>query len=132
MARLKKYAEWGYARFLQMHPKTLRNQADVDKNLKSMRRTGLAAGFNEQEIATVFDPRMLSILYKASKYDRMQSAQVRVENPGKGRTLTPGAATPRLGNAPRKGLDEAQKAPSRTSGQPCDDAAAVMSHFLRE
>ena len=67
----------------------------LEKEIASMRRTAFAAGFSEQEVATVYDPRMLGILRKASKYDRMMAAaKPRAEVPGKGRTLTPGAATP--------------------------------------
>lgn len=127
-ARLRRYAENGFSKFIQMNPKTLRTQEDVDKNIKSMRRTAMAAGFTEPEVATVFDPRMLTILLKASKYDRMQAAQVRPENPSRGRTLTPGAATPATRNAPRKGLDEASKRLQQTGR--LDDAAEFFSRVL--
>lgn len=127
-ARLRRYAEQGFARFIQMNNKTLRTQDDVDKNIKSMRRTATAAGFTEPEVATVFDPRMLTILLKASKYDRMQAAQVRPENPSRGRTLTPGSATPGNRNAPRKGLDEAARRLQQTGK--LDDAADFFSRVL--
>ena len=128
-SRLKRYAETGFAKFIQMNPKTLRTQDDVDKNIKSMRRTAVAAGFSEPEVSTVFDPRMLTILLKASKYDRMQAAQVRPENPSRGRTLTPGAATPSSRNAPRKGLDEASKRLQQTGR--LDDAAEFFRVYDR-
>ena len=124
--RLKQYAVDGFSRFV-MDAK-IPDEATLKKELKSMRQTAFAAGFSETEVATVYDPRMLSILRKASKYDRMMAAaKPRAEVPGKGRTLTPGAATP-IGNAPRKGLDEANRRLA-SSGR-LDDAAEVFRRIL--
>ena len=124
--RLEKYAVDGFSRFV--FDSKIPDKAALEKEIASMRRTAFAAGFSEQEVATVYDPRMLSILRKASKYDRMMAAaKPRAEVPGKGRTLTPGAATP-LGNAPRRGLDEAQRRLA-SSGR-LDDAADVFRRIL--
>ena len=124
--RLEKYAVDGFSRFV-FDSKIVDKQA-LEKEISSMRRTAFTAGFSEQEVATVYDPRMLAILRKASKYDRMMAAaKPRAEVPGKGRTLTPGAATP-LGNAPRRGLDEAQRRLA-SSGR-LDDAAEVFRRIL--
>ena len=124
--RLEKYAVDGFSRFVFNNK--IQDQPALEKEIASMRRTAFAEGFSEQEVATVYDPRMLSILRKASKYDRMMAAaKPRAEVPGKGRTLTPGAATP-IGNAPRKGLDEANRRLA-SSGR-LDDAAEVFRRIL--
>ena len=124
--RLQKYAVDGFSRFV--FDSKIPDKAALEKEIASMRRTAFAAGFSEQEVATVYDPRMLSILRKASKYDRMMSsAKPRAEVPGKSRTLTPGAATP-LGNAPRRGLDDAQR--RLASSGKLDDAAEVFRRIL--
>jgi hypothetical protein len=125
--RLKNYAEWGWAKFLSMHPKIFRKQEDVDKNVKSMRRTGFEAGFNEHEISQVFDPRMNTVLLWASKYKRIVAAQIK-PLPSRGRALPPGAATPGIRNAPRKGLDEALKRQQQSGS--LDDTANVFSRIL--
>lgn len=68
-----------------------------DKDLASMRRTALATGFTEAEVGQVMDSRMLIILRKASKYDRIMAAKPRPSknvrqqepaNSGAGRTRT--------------------------------------------
>ena len=87
--RLEKYAVDGFSRFV--FDSKIPDKAALEKEINSMRRTALSHGFSEQEVATVYDPRMLAILRKASKYDRMMAAaKPRAEVPGKGRTLTPG------------------------------------------
>lgn len=122
--RTQKYAVDGFARFVAMHPKIFPDEPTLQKNLRSMRRTAMAAGFSELEVATVYDPRMLDILWKASKYDRMTAAAPRAVVAGKGRTLAPGAATPFNGNARRSGFDDAQRRLAK-SGK-ISDAAEVF------
>ncbi len=125
--RLEKYAIDGFSRFV--FDSKIPDKAALEKEIASMRRTAFAAGFSEQEVATVYDPRMLGILRKASKYDRMMAAaKPRAEVPGKGRTLIPGAATPLSGNAPRRGLDDAQR--RLASSGKLDDAADVFRRIL--
>ena len=125
--RLQKYAVDGFSRFV--FDSKIPDKAALEKEIASMRRTAFAAGFSEQEVATVYDPRMLSILRKASKYDRMMAAaKPRAEVPGKGRTLTPGASTPLSGNGQRRGLDEASR--RLASSGKLDDAAEVFRRIL--
>ena len=125
--RLQKYAVDGFSRFV--FDSKIPDKAALEKEIASMRRTAFSHGFSEQEVATVYDPRMLGILRKASKYDRMMAAaKPRAEVPGKGRTLTPGAATPLSGNAPRRGLDDAQR--RLASSGKLDDAADVFRRIL--
>ena len=125
--RLQKYAVDGFSRFV--FDSKIPDKAALEKEIASMRRTAFAAGFSEQEVATVYDPRMLSILRKASKYDRMMAAaKPRAEVPGKGRTLTPGASTPLSGNGQRRGFDEASR--RLASSGKLDDAAEVFRRIL--
>jgi hypothetical protein len=122
--RVQKYAVDGFQQFVMNHIKELSDKPTLERNLKSMRRTALAAGFSDYEVTTVYDPRMLTILYKASRFDRMTATQPRAVVSGKGKTLTPGAATPLSGNARRSGLDEAQRRLAQTGK--LDDAEQVF------
>ena len=125
--RIQKYAVDGFSKFVMDHIKSMPDEPSLKKNVQSMRRTAVAAGFSEYEVATVYDPRMLDILWKASKYDRMMMARPKAVIPGKGKTLTPGAATP-IGNARRKGFDDAQR--QLASSGRLDDAAEVFRRML--
>jgi hypothetical protein len=85
-------------------------------------------GFQEGEIATVYDKRMLKVAQKAALWDQSQGNIPKPVAPGQGRTLTPGRATP-IGNAPRRHIDEAQNRLAK-SGK-LDDAATVFQRLLR-
>ena len=122
--RTEKYAVDGFTQFVMDHIKVMPDEPTLKRNIQSMRRTAAAAGFNDLEVATVYDPRMLDILWKASKYDRMTAAAPRAVVTGKGRTLAPGAATPLKGNARRSGYDDAQRQLAK-SGK-ISDAAEVF------
>jgi hypothetical protein len=120
------YAVKGFERFVMDNK--IPDEPTLKKNLQSMRRTAAAAGFSEYEVATVYDPRMLTVLLKASRYDRMMAARPRAVVAGKGRTLLPGAATPLSGNGQRKGLDEALR--RQASSGSLDDTAQVFRRLL--
>jgi hypothetical protein len=122
--RTQKYAVEGFTKFVMDHIKVMPDEPTLKKNINSMRRTASSAGFSDYEVATVYDPRMLDILWKASKYDRMTAAAPRAVVAGKGRTLAPGAATPFNGNARRSGFDDAQRRLAK-SGK-VSDAAEVF------
>ena len=122
--RTQKYAVDGFTKFVMDHIKVMPDEPTLKKNINSMRRTASSAGFSDYEVATVYDPRMLDILWKASKYDRMTAAAPRAVVAGKGRTLAPGAATPFNGNARRSGFDDAQRRLAK-SGK-ISDAAEVF------
>jgi hypothetical protein len=126
--RTQKYAVSGFEKFVMDHIKVMPDEPTLKKNIQSMRRTAAAAGFSELEVATVYDPRMLDILWKASKYDRMTAAAPRAVVTGKGRALAPGAATPLSGNARRSGFEDAQRRLAK-SGR-LDDAAEVFRRLL--
>jgi hypothetical protein len=120
------YAKDQFARFVMDNK--IPDETALRKEINSMRRTAMSHGFTEQEVATVYDSRMLSVLRKASKYDRLMAAKPRAVVPGKGRALTPGSA-PRIGNAGRRNIDEAQSRLAK-SGR-LDDAASVFEKIIR-
>ena len=126
--RVQKYAVDGFSKFVMDHIKSIPDEPTLKKNIQSMRRTAMAAGFSEQEVATVYDPRMLDVLWKASKYDRMIAGQPKPVIAGMGRTLTPGAATPLGGNGRRKSFDDAQRQLARSGS--LEDAADVFRRML--
>jgi hypothetical protein len=120
------YAKNEFARFVMENK--IPDEVALRKEINSMRRTAMAHGFSEQEVATVYDSRMLSVLRKASRYDRLMAAKPRAVVPGKGRALTPGSA-PRIGNAGRRNIDEAQSRLAKTGR--LDDAASVFEKIIR-
>jgi hypothetical protein len=126
--RLNKYAVEGFEKFVEMHRKRwFHDNRALQKNLRWMRGTAKAAGFSDFEVETVYDPRMLTILLKASKYDRAQANRLKPVDPSRGKTLTPGAATP-LGNARRSGFDDAQR--KLASSGKLEDAAEVLRRMF--
>jgi len=120
------YAKNEFARFVT--DCKIPDEPALKKEIQAMRKTALAAGFSEQEVATVYDSRMLKILRKASKYDRIVAARPKPVIPGKGKTLSPGSA-PRIGTASRKGIDDAQRRLAN-SGK-IEDAAVVFGKLIR-
>jgi len=120
------YAKNEFAQFV-MEEKIPDDQT-LRKEINSMRRTAMAAGFTEGEVATVYDKRMLKVLRKASRWDRLQASKPKAIIPGKGKTVTPGTA-PRIGNAGRRNIDDAQRQLAK-SGR-LDDAASVFEKLIR-
>jgi len=106
----------------------LANQVEVDKAISSMRRTAMNHGFSEDEVATTYDERMLSVLLKAAKYDNMVANKPFPVQPDRGQSLQPGSA-PRVGDARGRQMNDAQKRLA-SSGR-IDDAAAVMAQLIR-
>jgi hypothetical protein len=97
------------------------------KDLQSMRKTGLSSGFTEEELSQVYDSRMLSVLLKASKYDRMMANKpkpvVRIEKP-----IPPGAGSAKRRTA-QKGVTSAMNRLNRTGS--VEDAAVVFDQIIR-
>jgi hypothetical protein len=100
----------------------------LTETLTLMRTYGRKEGFSEAELAQTYDKRMLRVLRKAALYDQGQSDRPKALIPGKGKTLTPGVATP-VGNVTRRHIDEAQNRLAK-SGR-IDDAAQVMARLIR-
>jgi hypothetical protein len=116
------YAQQEYPKFAKAAK--WKSQKDAQKDIQSMRRTALSVGFSEQEVASVLDSRMLQILLKASKYDRMMAAKPKAVNTKKA-AVSPGAGSKRTAS---KGIVRAQKALSKTGS--VEDAANVFSQII--
>lgn len=101
-----------------------RDKEEMGKDINSMRRTALSAGFSEQETAQVLDSRMLVVLLKASKYDRMMAARPKAVKSGK-TPVNPGAGSK---STARRGVIGAQKKLARTGS--VEDAADVFAKIL--
>ena len=128
-AHAQETASYARAEFDKFRSKNkLANQTEVDHAIQGMRRTAASHGFSEDEIGTTYDERMLSILHKAAKYDRMMANKPFPVQPERQGALQPGSA-PRVGNGAQRSMNEAQKRLASTGR--VDDAAAVMAQFIR-
>jgi len=98
------------------------------KDLQSMRRTALSEGFSEEEVAQVYDSRMLNVLLKASKYDRMMAARPKPVQKVRSKPVAPGAGSAKTRTAHR-GASSAMKRLNKTGS--LEDAALVMDELIR-
>jgi len=103
-----------------------KSKEDKAKDLKSMRRTALNTGFSEKEVSEVYDSRMLLILLKASKYDRMMAAKPKPIQKNGRKPANLGAGSDRT--AP-KGMSRAQQRLNRTGS--IEDAANVFAQIIK-
>jgi len=94
------------------------------RDLNRMADTAKAAGFSMEEVQSIVDSRMVTILLKAAKYDRLQEKQPKPIRRGK-KPMSQGAGTSRT--APR-GNSQAQKQLQRTGS--VEAAAAVFSDII--
>lgn len=101
----------------------------TDKQMKNdmdaMRNTAAAQGFSPEEIAGVIDSRMLGVLLKAARYDKLVASRPIPTKAGEKRGKASGAGKR---TAP-KGMDRAKARLSRTGS--IDDAAAVFAQHLK-
>lgn len=121
----ERYALDGFQKFVIDNG--FKSEDELKREIRSMRRTGYDAGFNEQELVTVFDPRMLTVLRWASLYRRAAASRPKAVRVGKS-PMAPGSATPLSGNAARKGLDDALRRQAQ-SGR-IDDTVEVFRRML--
>ncbi len=127
-----KYAVEQFTQFVDDHKKIIKDEPSLQRVIGGMRKTALAEGFNEVEVAGVYDRRMLNVLYKAWLYD--QGMTVRppaqaVTSSGNGKALAPGSARPLSGSAGRRNVDEAQRQLARTGRM--EDAQNYFQRLLR-
>ncbi len=102
------------------------NQKEQVKDIESMRRTALSVGMTEEEIGRIFDSRYLTILRKASKYDRMIASKPKpVAKTGS----KPNGAAGNRSRTVSKGSTQAQRRLSQTGS--VQDAAMVFEDILR-
>lgn len=105
-----------------------KDKKELDEALGLMREYAKKEGFTDYESATVYDKRMLRVLYNGALYNQAQVNRPKPVISGKGRTLIPGAAAP-IGNATRRHIDDAQTRLAR-SGK-LEDATQVMARLIR-
>lgn len=118
------YIQAEFETFISHNPR-IRKEADLAKELNSMKRTALSVGFSEQEVNVVYDSRMLRILQKASKYDRMMAAKPKPVQQGK-RVNTSSAV---VNKAAHRDVNKAQTKLQRTGS--IEDAAAVFKNLIK-
>lgn len=124
--RSQKYAVDQFARFVQKAK--IQDERQLNERMQAMREYGRHIGFNEHELASTYDERMLAVLDEAAQNWTARRDIPKPVSPGQGKTLVPGVATPR-GNATRRILDVDQSRLAKTGK--LDDAALVFRHFLR-
>jgi hypothetical protein len=127
MAQLQAFAEEEGMKFESMNRKQWSDPKRKAKDLHSMRRTGLTAGFTEEELSQVYDSRMLQVLLKASKYDRMMAAKPKPVVRPQGKPITPGAGSAKSRTA-QSGVTSAMKRLNKTGS--IDDAAVVFDQII--
>lgn len=127
-AQLRAFAEEEGQKFESMNRKNWTDPNKKAKDLSSMRKTALATGFTEEELSQVYDSRMLTVLLKASKYDRMMAAKPKpVVRMPQGKPIPPGAGSAKQRTA-QKGVSQAMKRLNRTGS--IEDAAVVFDQII--
>ena len=126
------YAVEQFTQFVDDHRKLIKDEPSLQRVIGGMRKTALAEGFNEVEVAGVYDKRMLNVLFKAWMYDQGMAVRPQAVLPGQGRALVPGSARPQLGSAGRRNVDEAQQATRshRKAGR-CRNVFPEASQMIR-
>jgi hypothetical protein len=127
-----KYAVEQFTQFVDDHRKLIKDEPSLQRVVGGMRKTALNEGFNETEVAGVYDRRMLNILFKAWLYDQGMTVRPQAQaaiSSGNGKALVPGSARPPSGSAGRRNIDEAQRALARTGKM--EDATTYFQRLLR-
>jgi len=121
------FAEEEAAKFDSANRKHWTDPKRKAKDLQSMRKTALSTGFSEEELSQVYDSRMLMVLLKASKYDRMMAAKPKPVVRHQAKPIPPGAGSAKSRTA-QKGVSSAMKRLNRTGS--LEDAAVVMDQII--
>jgi len=128
--QLKAYAETEEIRFNRLNSKNWGvDPSRKTKDLQAMRRTALTEGFTEEELNGVFDSRMLQVLLKASKYDRITATKPKPKQMGT-KPVPPGPGKRSVNGTGRKGIADAMNKLARTGS--IEDAAPVFDQILRQ
>ena len=123
------YAVQQFTEFVDDHKRLIKDEPSLRRVIDGMRKTALAEGFQEHEVAGVYDKRMLNVLFKAWLYDAGMAVRPQAAIPGPGRSLAPGSARPLNGSAGRRNVDEAQRQLARTGKM--EDATNYFQRLLR-
>ena len=127
--QLQAFAEAEGKKFDQMNSKNwATDPKKKQKDIQAMRRTALASGFSEEEVSQVYDSRMLQVLLKASKYDRMMAARPKPVQQNRSKPIAPGTGSARQRTVHR-GVSSAMKRLNQTGS--IEDAANVFDEILR-
>jgi len=127
--QVQAFAEAESAKFNNMNSKNwATDPKKKGKDLQAMRRTALTHGFSEDEISQVYDSRMLMVLLKASKYDRMMAARPKPVVRNRSKPIAPGAGSAKQRTAQR-GVSSAMKRLNKTGS--IQDAAMVFDEIIR-
>jgi hypothetical protein len=122
--QLASYAEAEFSKFVSRSGFT--SEKELASEVNEMRKTALKEGFSEEEISQVLDSRMLGVLRKASRYDRLMANRPKQVKSGAPKPVNPGAG--KKTTAP-KGLERAQRNLARTGS--VDAAASVFGQILK-
>lgn len=125
--QLAAFAEEESAKFEADNRKTWSDPKKKVKDLQSMRRTGLSAGFTEEELSQVYDSRMLKVLLKASKYDRMVASRPQPVPKVAAKPIPPGTGSAKQRTV-QKGVTSAMKRLNKTGS--IEDAAMVFDQII--
>ena len=125
--QLAAFAEEEGQKFDQANRKNWSDPKKKVKDLTSMRKTALSAGFTEEEVSSVYDSRMLQILLKASKFDRMMAARPKPLIRPSAKPVPSGAGSAKQ-RAANKGVSSAMKRLNRTGR--IEDAAVVFDQII--
>ena len=126
-AQLAAFAEEESGKFEAMNRKNWTDPKKKAKDLTSMRKTGLSAGFSEEELSQVYDSRMLQVLLKASKYDRMMAAKPKPIVRQAAKPIPPGTGSAKQRTV-QKGESSAMKRLHKTGS--IEDAAVVFDQII--
>ena len=130
MAQLQAFAEEESSKFEQMNRKNWSDPKKRAKDLQSMRKTGMASGFTEEELSQVYDSRMLTVLLKASKYDRIMASRPQPVQKASIRPIAPGAGSARQKSAGNSNNVSAAMKRLNKTGK-IEDAAVVFDQIIR-
>lgn len=118
------YAEEEFSKFVSVNG--FRSEQELAAEVNEMRKTALAHGFTPDEISQVLDSRMLNVLRKASRYDRLMAKRPKPTNQKSPKPITPGAG--KKATAP-KGSERAMRNLSRTGT--VEAAAGVFANIIK-
>jgi hypothetical protein len=126
--QLRAFAEAESRKFDASNSKSWSDPKRKAKDLQAMRRTALSQGFSEKEISEVYDSRMLAVLLKASKYDRIMASRPQPIKRVIAKPVKPGAGSAKSRTAHR-GISTAMKRLNQTGS--IEDASVVMDELWR-
>lgn len=125
--QVQRYVNTERQKMLVDHPEW-KDRKVVEKDWASMARTAKTAGFSDEEFQTLYDSRMVQILLKASKYDRIMSKKPK---PSTETSVDKRVFRPKGGSGSRtvqRGSDAARRL-ARTGS--VEAAAGVFSDIMR-